>query len=237
MKFILLFFMSLISIGCVVDKNDVYKKIPKGSKLEKEILSASEQIYEYDSSLILVLDISQDWDVYDPHLLFFDKNLYLIAGCYFPSGKIDSISHDTIYGLLNPIREQRKGWYRNDLPPNFHLFLEKFDEEASERQSNKLVNEIIANENQVKLIVLRSENLYAGLQWSSRNADADIFKRFTINDTLFFSISELHINYEEQILSTRFTNSRNRIIRDIMIVPDKNEIDNLYNEIWDSLHN
>ncbi|HEY4785681.1 MAG TPA: hypothetical protein VIH57_06515 [Bacteroidales bacterium] len=220
----------LLCFSCVSDKNDVYKAIPRGSHLTKELLEHSEQIVQNKKDLILILNISKDWDIYNPHLLFFDSTLTLYSACYFPSEKIDSIKDGKIYGFLNESRYERKNWYRNDLPVKYKLYLSNWNG-GSEKRSNKIIEKMVFEFDKVRLYVRKSEDVYAGVGWEKTNADS-AFSSFILSDTLEYPISELFFDKKNSTISTRNIGSGNRLVWDQMIVINESVWKDFYDQVW-----
>ena len=238
MKILIQIFFILLILGCVNRKNDVYLKYPKKSKLTKEILQSAEQVIidKKNNIRILVINISNSWDTYDPHILFYDNTLKLISSCYFASEKIDSIKNKIIYGTLNENRVGRKIWYRNDLPERFELLLNKRSG-CSSKLCNKVIDKILVKNEQVTLFVSIAKNVYAGLQWNqSLNRTSIFFDSFTLKDTLIYSLSQLHLDYKEQIVSITSINNRNEFIQEEMIIPDMQLINRFYEQIWNEIN-
>jgi hypothetical protein len=228
----------LLLIGCVNHKNDVYVKYPKGAKLTKEIFTDAKQIIidKENNIRIVVVNISDDWDTYDPHLLFYNSSLKLISSCYYASEKIDSIKNGIIYGILNEQRNRRKIWYRNDLPEGFALLLTK-RKGGSSKISNKVIDEVLIANEQITLIVSKAKDIYAGLQWKlSLGRTSTFFDVFTLQDTLTYPLSQFHLDYKEQIISTTSINNRNELILDKMIIPDKQTLNSFYEQIWNEIN-
>ena len=124
LKLIFMFILtSILNIRCIYNPNyDVYAKIPKSSRLTKEILLNSTQIIIYESDIILAYNTCPNcWNHNDTHLLFYDKNLTLSAASFFSGGQVQNIENGVIKGYLNESRAERSSWYRNDLPPKYSL--------------------------------------------------------------------------------------------------------------------
>ncbi len=134
----------LLSFGCCVqEKKDVYSKVPLGSPLTLELLKGSEQVVSNGEELILVYNISEQWDYFDPHLLFFDDRSKLYAACYFPSENIESVKENVIVGYQNEVRCKRRDEYRNDLPKKYRLnLISSSNWNGSGQEGNKVVVKI-----------------------------------------------------------------------------------------------
>lgn len=237
--------MYIIVLFCLVkcsmpEKNDIYKIIPIGSPLTKELLLKSEQIISYNSDLILMFNISYEMDRYDPHLLFFDSNLTLYAAVYFPSEKIESLKNNVITGYLNKDRAQRKSNYRNDLPPKYVLNLESGD---NFHGSGYIINKVIerikidSNNTDTKICIKKSTDIYAGINFNNSSLDSNSLKNFMLIDTLIYPISDIIFNYKENLISTRYINSNNSLICDRMIVLNKSVLDTFYSQLWNRITN
>ncbi len=230
--YLLLFLLMACGIS---DSRDIYKTVPIGSALTKEIFIKSGQIISNGSDLILVFDDSKDVEYYDPHLLFFDSARYLYAACYFSSEKIEALKNNTIKGFLNSSRNERKSWYRNDLPAKYNLDLQNLGENSSGRICNKIVDSILIDsiDLNITFFLRESKDLYAGLEWGyNLNADSVFLVDFTDYNTAKFPLSELHFNSMERIISTRKSDPLNPLIWDEMIVLDKLTLDKFYDRLF-----
>lgn len=229
--------MVFFFIGCNGKaKKDVYKKFPIGTTLTIDILKGSEQIVINDSELILVYNISEQWDYFDPHLLFFDDKQKLYAACYFPSENIESINDNTIVGNLNTTRNLRSHKYRNDLPEKYSLSLVSTDD-SYERKSDKIIEkiEIDSSSTNAILYVKQSENTHIGLRDKTNFVDSGFLENFVLADTLEFPISKLSFSYNESTVSVSEAISDNRLMRDYLLVPEKSILENFYNNIFKSI--
>ena len=95
---ILCFFVTMLVSSCNFSnqKTDVYYYYPKNSKLTIEYLRNSLWMNVSDSNIILLVDICEDLYCQSYHLIFFDKNLELIGGCFYPTEFIDSLSNNEV---------------------------------------------------------------------------------------------------------------------------------------------
>jgi hypothetical protein len=230
--YLLLFLLMACGIS---DSRDIYKTVPIGAVLTKEIFIKSGQIISNGSDLILVFDDSKDVEYYDPHLLFFDSARYLYAACYFSSEKIEALKNDTIKGFLNSSRNERKSWYRNDLPAKYNLYLQNLGENSSGRICNKIIDSILIDSISldVTFFVRKSKDLYSGIGWE-RNMDADsaFFADFAVYDTLKIPLAELLFDKEERLITTRTSDPSTTLISDQMIVYNKSTLDKFYDQIF-----
>ena len=222
-----------LSIGChAQNKKDVYQKIPLGTSLTKEILKSSNQIVPNGKELILVLNISEQWDYFDPHLLFFNDSLKLYAACYFPSDKIESVKDNTITGYLNSKRNLRRHQYKNDLPEKYRLkLLGKYSGHG--RKSDKLIKriELDSGGKTTTIYIQKSDNPYIGVRGSKLLADSSFLENFTSTDTLQFSLSKLSIRYKENTVSVSEITPNNGIKWDYMLVSDQSLLDDFYQDL------
>ncbi len=228
-----------LSIGCnTQERKDVYKKFPIGTTLTVEILRGSEQIVPNGSELILVYNISDQWDYFDPYLLFFDDSLNLYAASYFPSEKIESLNDNVIVCYLNAERNRRRSRHRNDLPEKYRLSLVSVGN-GHGRKSDKIIEKITVDSNGTNAIVQirQSENAYIGLRGKKLFADSGFPENFILADTLVFPISKLSFRYKENTVSISEITSNNRLRWDYMLVPDKSILEDFYEDILSQLQN
>jgi hypothetical protein len=218
-------------IGC---KRDAYLTIPIGSLLTKEILIKSEQITPVDNELILTINISNDAERYDPHLFFFDSSLRLYSACYFPSERIESIKNGVISAYLNKSRNSRKSSYTNDLPNAYQFDFLKEDG-GSGQICNKIIDSIIIEGLNLKLIIRRAKDIYAGVEWNSLKNNKKFIDKFEIKDILTYPISSLSFNYKDKTVSFRETNSSNHLVWDKMIIENSTILDNFYDKLFLSI--
>lgn len=233
----LIFFLLIIIFlsGCDISrKNDIYDSIPVGTLINKKILINSEQIIRFGGYFILVNNISKDWDIYSPHLLFYNDSLRLSCAYYFASERIDSIKSNIIYGTLNQSRLKRINQFRHDLPMKFHINLSP-NQRTTLHQSNKMVEKITINKSEIILHTRKSENKFIGLRWDVKNYKETFFHAYKQTDSLKFSISDLHFNSNGRIISFRFIDKQNRVVDDDMIVAKKSVLDDFYNQIWNDI--
>jgi hypothetical protein len=219
--------------GCVNDKNDVYIKYPKNSKLTKEILTLSEQIVidKKSNFRIIIVNISDNSEIYSPHILFYDCSLKLISSSYLASEMIDSMKNKTLYGRLNENRQNRNKWFRNDLPNNLKLSLNKhYTSRKIGTISNKAINRFKINNGQVTLFVSKTNNNYEGLEWINNNSFS--LNNFKIQDTLLYQLSQLKLNYKDHYVTVTSINKNNEIVYDKMIIPERKTTNSFYEQIW-----
>jgi hypothetical protein len=92
------------------------------------------------------------------------------------------------------------------------------------------------NNGQVTLFVSKAKSIYAGLQWQpSLKRTSTFFDSFTQQDTLNYPLSQFHLDYKEQIVSTTSINNRNELIWDKMIIPDKQTMNSFYEQVWNGM--
>lgn len=224
-----LILITIVSCG-IRPKNDIYNKVPLGSKLNKEILFQAKQIIPYNSELIIVYDISEKWDEFSPHLLFFNNERKLYAATFLPSDKIDSIKSGILYASLFEDRNRRKDQYRQDLPKTYKMRLYDDNEERSLNISNKLIDSIKfqpQNKNKVTLYFRKATNLFAGVGYQPTNADSIIFKDFVLYDTTSCPLSEILINNKRKIIYRKYKDSLGTTIRDEMILKSGESLDKM----------
>lgn len=226
----------LLSFGCSAqEKKDVYRKVPLGSPLTLGLLKSCEQVVPNGADLILVYNISEQWDYFDPHLLFFDDSLKLYSACYFPSERIESVEENVITGYLNAARNERRGWYRNDLPEKYRLNLISSNNlNGSMREGNKVVGkiELDSTGSFVTLHVMKSEKRFITVGRTASYSDAAFLQNFTLPDTLKLGLPELRFDYAGNRISTRQLNAGNRLVSDYMLVPEKSVLDDFYRDLF-----
>ncbi len=221
-------------MGCnVQEKKDVYSRLELGIPLTVDILKDSEQIVKNESELIIVYNISDQWDYYAPHLLFFNDSLKLYAACYFPSERIESLNNNIITGYLNTMRNQRISEYRNDLPEKYRLSLIK-KRNSHGRKSDKLIEKIKIDSTGTSgiLHVLQSKIAYVGLRGKKLFENSNFLENYTSTDILRIPISKLSFRYEENTVSINEITSNDRLIWDYMLVPEMMIIDDFYKELF-----
>jgi hypothetical protein len=235
------FLVALIAIlflfqSCVSPGQDVYKFIPKESRLTKDVLIQSEQIIKNKSDLLLMYNIStNEAEYYDPHLLFYDSSLKLYSASYFASELVDSLKSDTIIGALNEDRIRRAGHYRNDLPKRYTLNLYKKDG-GSGQVSNKIIDniEVDSNSFSVTLYVRKSEKTVGGFSGSEK-VDSLFLKDYLIRDTIRCSLNTLHFESKKGIIATRFIDSNGYLMWDEMLVVRKSVLETFYDDLYNHL--
>jgi len=223
-------------INCGIRRgNDIYKKIPIGSQLSLKTLRDADQIIINKSDLILLYDISDDWNHFSPHLLFYDSTLKLYAASFFSSDKIDSLNDNIISGILFESRATRKKLYRNDLPKAYQLNLYNSKTvTTSFNRANTIIEsmELSANGKDITLSIRRSKDMFIGVgyQRSPKN-DLVFFQNFTIPDTIVYSMSEIIFDFNRSVLKRKFIES-NQMIREEMIFVNLSTLENFYSKIF-----
>lgn len=234
---ILYYILVFFSVGCnAQEKKDIYTEFPLGTLLTTDILQGSEQIILNESELILMYNISDQWDYFDPHLLFFNDSLKLYAASYFPSEKIESVNNNVITGYLNTKRNLRRNEYRNDMPEKYRLSLINI-QNGHGRKSDKIIERIELNlsDTTVILHIRQSENAYIGIKGKELFADSNFLENFTTTDILQFPISDINIRYEENTVSISEITTNDRLRWDYMLVPKRLILDDFYNELFNLL--
>ncbi len=219
----------------VANNNDVYIKYPIGSKLTLDVLRKAEQIYPNKLDVILLVNISDNPEKYDPHLLFYDSTLTLYSACYFVSEKIEKINMNVITAFLNEERSLRKKYYREDLPSKYKFDLIVFEGGAGQ-QCNKIIqkSEMDSSVFSVDLYVKKSLGLYSGYR-NDVFSDSVMKKEFFVNDTLSCLIRDLHFDYQKKMISVRNRDINNHLIWDEMLVGNVLVLDTIYSQIWKKL--
>ena len=226
-----LFSLLLILLRCgILSINDIYKTVPKGSKLSQEVLRKSSQIILNESDLILNYDFALEWNRFDPHLLFYDKNLKLYAASYFPSHQVEFLENNAIFGVLHLENENRKKKYRNQLPKKYKTEFITRQVKGGLRISNKIVYriELQSDKNLVKLFVKTSSNKYAGLSQIGNKIDE---KKFEETDTLNYSLVQLNFDYKQELIFTTHMGENDKLIRDNILLNNQSVLDNFYTDL------
>jgi len=228
---IIVFIILLFLFGCKIsDKTDVYVENPINSELSVDVLIKSKQIFICDTTVILLYNFTDYNNVYNYHLLFYDKNLKLKSACYSPSNSIDSIVNRFVYceNSKNNIRQSK--FYRNDLPDNYKFsynsdtFIGK-----SWRTCNKIANNIFIEKDSLIITVKKSNDIYLGLDNQKRLKEPVFINHFYINDTLCYKINDISFFFDEKSIMIE-KKEIDRLHRDYILVPDSIFI-SLYNQI------
>jgi hypothetical protein len=225
-------------LGCIKKyRIDIYQQIPLNSKLTKETLLHSNQIFRTQSGLILLFDASKNPEYYDPHLLFFNDANILYGASYYASEKIDSIKKDVIYGVLNADRDKRKSRYRNDLPANYTLNLALFQGMRG-RMGNKIVEEIKLNDSGtvVQLEVIEAEDRYILAGKNLDDINLNFLRKFKHKNTTTFKINDLLFDSEHGIIQTRGLNEKNELKSEFLVVKNAQLMDDFFEELWEKLN-
>lgn len=233
--FFILYF--LVVLGCIKKyRIDIYQQVPLNSKLTKEILSHSNQIFQTKSGLTLLFDASKNPEYYDPHLLFFNDANVLYGACYYASEKIDSIKDGVIYGILNGERNKRKSRYRNDLPANYTLNLAPY-QGMNGRMGNKIVEEIELNDSGtvVQLEVIESEDRYILLDKNLDDININFLQKFKLKNTITYKINDLLFDFEHGVIKTRGLNEKNELKSEFLVVKNLQLMDDFIEELWKKL--
>ncbi|HMU05779.1 MAG TPA: hypothetical protein PJ990_19230, partial [Saprospiraceae bacterium] len=213
--------------------------IPMNSRLTFELLKASEQVVQNENELILVYNISDQWDYYDPHLLFFNGSLKLYAACYFPSERIESVRENIIMAYKNERRYKRRSLYKNDLPKKYKLnLISSSDFNGSTREGNKIVDKIELDSvgSSAVLYILKSEDRYITVGVNSSNLDSAFLQNFTIHDTLEYRVSDLQLDYNNKYIQINKINNDNSLIKEKLMVSDNAILDQFYHQLFYKLN-
>jgi len=216
---------------------DIYQQIPLNSRLTKETLLNSSQIFKTQNDLILLFNASKDPEFYDLHLLFFNDANILYGACYYASEKIDSIKSGIIYGILNDERNKRKLRYRNDLPANYSLNLAVF-QDMQERMGNKIVEGIKFNDSGtvVQLEVIESEDRYILTGKNLADINLNFLEKFKHKKIVTFKINDLLFDSEHGIIQTRGLNEKNKLTSEFLVVKNGRLMDDFFEELWKKLN-
>jgi hypothetical protein len=215
-------------LGCNISyNNDVYNYVPKGTLLSVELLKKSEQIIVIDTSLILMYNISNDFEKYDPHLLFFNKKRKLSSACYFPSEMVDSIKGQKIYCLLNDSRYKRRSEYRNDIPNGFVFSFNKNNEGEIYRSEREI--------DEITLDSVFSVTLYVRDKVSSLS-EGNLPKNVMLRNLLplKYPINRFLLNYQNGMLSIRKFEDGYLLTENLMF-SDRAIIEKFYNQLYMNL--
>lgn len=140
-----------IFVGCMPKKNDIYSIFPIGSKLEINIIRDSNAIFKSNLGWIILYNLSDNPEEYNPHLLFFDSDKKLISACHFFSENIYSYKDNVIIAYLNKDRLSRGKNFRSEIPDEIKIVYKNYRVDyptsiLDEKES--LDNSISYNENQ-----------------------------------------------------------------------------------------
>ncbi len=224
-------------LSTIKNQHDAYNYYPLNHQLTLQDLKKASQIIPVDTSnLILVTDITEREDIYNPHLLFFAKEnnaLVLKTACYFSSERVDSILGKKIIASLNTYRQQRSDSFKKDLPPGFQLKYNNSNNSKG-RKSDKLIQSIYANkELSVIIHTLVSDNNYEGLQKDTKPEYEKFYRPYTLS----LALSELQFDYTNHIVFQTIQSSSNTgLVIDQMIVENSSLIDNFYEELLESIN-
>jgi len=231
------FFIGLLS-SCISKQNDIYNYVEKGTSINVNLLKKAKQVIvnSVNNEVIILFDISQDELTSNLHLLFFDNKLTFYGACYYPAEKVDSISNNVIYGVLNKNRYNRKSWFIDNLPENYKINFIDINN-SSGRTSNKIITKIEVQSSIIKLYVLKSENLFDGLRWDKSKHNLDYLNRFSMKDTIISNLCDLCFNYNDFNVSTRQINKPDHLVWDKMIISDTTIFDKFYKDLSMYLYN
>jgi hypothetical protein len=210
----------------------VYKRIPIGSPLTKNVLRSCEQIFFYENELILWYDNKLRWDGYAPHLLFYDMNLKFYAATFFASPEIVSLKNHVIEGFMDDSDSHKYLFsFRNDLPKKYSLKSLSANNGIA-RKSNKIVDQMVFDSNKltVKLHVRKSKDVNLGLELEHHPMDSTFLKPFNQLDTLDYKLSNLHFNRNR--ISVLKLNNENQLVEEWMYPVDKQVLNDFYDQLW-----
>jgi len=217
-------------------REDIYQQIPLNSKLTKETIVNSNQIFQTQGDLILLFNASKEADYYDPHLLFYNNENILYSACYYASERIDSIKKNVIHGLLNYERDKRKHRYRNDLPSKYTLNLTSY-RGVSTRFGNKIIEEIKISDSsmtaQFKVIEAKNYHILTGKNLNDVNPN--LLKLFTLKNTVMYKISDLLFDSKNGTIQIRRLNEKNEMINEFLIVKNAQIMDSFFEDLWNKL--
>lgn len=225
----------LVGVKCTNRSHyDIYDQFPIGSELSDTILKKSDQVIPHNKDVIIVYDLSPNWDEFWPHLLFYDSSRHLYAGAFFPSKKIDSIKLDLISGVNVTNRKKNLSLFHVKIPDKYKINLT--DVSATKgglNQSNKILKkaELTGDGEKVRLYINKSSNIYLGVGYQrSHSTDSAFFSQFILPDTIVYPITELSFNYRKGVVEREFIDSH-KVIREEIWVADRTVLLNLFHEI------
>lgn len=235
LSFFALHFLALS--GCIREyKIDVFTQMPLGSRITKQILIDSDQIFQNKGELILLYNVSRNPEYYDPHLMFFNDSNRLYATCYYPSEKIDSVKGNVIYGILNLERNKRKNRYRCDLPPNYILDLWSYQGMQS-RLGNKIITGITLSDtdNTVQFEITEADDRYVLIDKNMNDINLNPISKFKYKSNIVYKISDLLLDYKHGVIQTRELNQKNELVNEILVFKDDNILKDFYEKLWTKL--
>jgi len=125
MKLALILFFSAIT-GCKNENFDIYRKFPKGSHLTVKIMQQSEAVIKIKGYTVLMYDLSEGSEEYNPHLLFYGSDKKLAAASYFLSENVYDCRNGSIISYKNDYRAERNHLYRGDVPDDIKLSYKEY---------------------------------------------------------------------------------------------------------------
>ncbi|WP_281764059.1 hypothetical protein [Neptunitalea lumnitzerae] len=229
-SFTLLFL--ILFIGCNKNERNVNNVAPKDSKLDVEILSRAKQILFNDDDLILVVNISNEWDVMNNHLLFYNHSK-LYGAEYLPAQRVESIKMNNIVIIKNDDLMAKSNRFISDIPKKYsYRFLTKEVTKGSHRISNKIIKKMfLDSKNNVVIDVLYSDDLYLGLRGFKALLDSDNLEKFNKKRQITYPISDLLIDYENNSIIIESISDKNILDRDQMIIESDDVMKDFYNQL------
>ena len=219
-------FILSVFLGCgIKSDNDIYNVVKKGDRLSINLIKKAEQMIPYNGNLILTYNLSQRWNQFDYHLLFFDRDKTLYAACYFPSLGINRIEHDSIFGVLSESSNRRAKNYRNDIPKHYSILLKPRKVKGSRSVFNKVIYKIQLEPTGTGV------KLYVKELSKNHNRQAGGQDEYFIIDTLEYSFEQLHFDYLSSSVSTSYIDASGKLIREKMSIVDPKILDRFYSEV------
>lgn len=207
--------------------------MPLGSRITKQMLIDSDQIFQNKGELILLYNVSRNSEYYDPHMMFFNDSNRLYATCYYPSEKIDSVKGNVIYGILNLERNKRKNRYRCDLPPKYILDLWSYQGMQS-RLGNKIITGIKLSDadNTVQFEIMEANDRFILIDKNITDVNLNIINIFEYKSTIVYKINDLLLDYEHGVIQTRELNQKNEFVNEFLVFKDEDILKDFYEKLW-----
>lgn len=207
---------------------NVYKDFPKGTVLSLDILKKAKQIIKNNHDIVLVINVSKSWDKSINYLLFFNASNILYSASYLPSIRVDSVFKGVLYATEKQTEDAIPRKYITDLPDGYSIHLSEKKVTAGGWECNKVIEQLNYKNDSIRMVIRKSDDLYACGGWNSDADTSAFFKNFKILDTLSYPLSELYIDYKSQLLMIPKNRDGYYLISDRFVVINKSNFDSLF---------
>ena len=235
-KNLLLIITLVVVMSCGVNqRNDVYLELPKGTKINIDLLKRADQIVISDKEVILIYNTCKDGEFYNPHLMFFDKDMELYSAAYFASEKIESISNGVIKGYKNELRASRINAFQYEIPDKYSIDLITRRDNGSGNIANKVIESIYIDSTDLTLrISIRTSKDLHSISHEYLRDNLDLSLELPIKDTLEFELTDLKLDYRNGKISSRSMQDKGKTW-DHMLIIDKKLLDDFYDNLFRKL--